>query len=49
MVDSSEVRQISALLRYYFHLNPDELNEVEFYERWAELEWVLKKTGQYGK
>lgn len=44
-MDSSEERQIAALLRYYFHLDPDTLTEDEFWMRWYELDWVLIKLG----
>jgi hypothetical protein len=37
------MHQWSAWLRFYFKINPDELNEDEFIERWVELEYCLKK------
>lgn len=41
--ESSEERQISALLRYFFKIDPDLLSDDEFYMRWGELKWCLKK------
>ncbi len=39
----SEIRQINALLRYHFKIDPDILSDEEWAMRWNELEWVLKK------
>jgi hypothetical protein len=36
------IRKVNALLRYHFKINPDELTDDEWCERYQELKWVLK-------
>lgn len=31
------------MLRYYFHLNPDELTDDEWAARWEELQWIREQ------
>jgi hypothetical protein len=40
---------MDALIRYHFHLNTDLLNDEEFFELWAKLEWVLEQKQQANK
>jgi len=41
-----EVRQIDALLRFYFRIDPDELNDNDWAERWRELQYCLKREDE---
>lgn len=34
-------RKISALLRFHFKVNPDDLTDSEYSELWQQLQWVL--------
>jgi hypothetical protein len=43
-ITSTDVRKINALLRIYFHINPDELSDTEWAMRWKELVWCLKNN-----
>lgn len=40
------MEQLAALMRFYLHINPDELDDDQFAKEWARLKWVLKQTGQ---
>ena len=31
------------MLRYYFHLDPDQLTDDEWAARWEELQWVREQ------
>lgn len=35
-----------AWIRFYFKIDPDQLSEEDFYLRWIELSYCLKKTGR---
>ncbi len=37
------LRIASAMIRYYFHLDPDSLSDEEFAMRWNELLFIRKK------
>ena len=46
MSDADEVdglRKIDTLLRLYFKIDPDALNDDEWAKRWNELKWALEK------
>lgn len=45
--ESSEESQIDAYIRYYFHENPDNMTDDEYWKAWGQLKFVLKQTGQY--
>ena len=34
---------MAAQLRYYMHIEPDELSDEEFAARWCELEYIRAK------
>jgi hypothetical protein len=36
------LEQADALIRYYFKVDTDTLNDEKFYELYAKLQWVLK-------
>jgi len=40
------MRQIDALLRFHFKIDPDQLDDDQWALRWNELEWVLKKMAE---
>lgn len=40
------MRQLDAQLRYYFHLDPDTLDEYTWVQRVKELEWVRSKEAK---
>lgn len=42
MEGSYEIRQVNALLRFHFKLDPDKLNDDEWAEAWADLKYALK-------
>ena len=37
-----ETRKMSALIRYHFKINPDQLSDFEFAKLWNDLEFVLQ-------
>ena len=37
---SNPVRMVNAMLRYYFHLDPDTLTDEQWQARWEELQWI---------
>jgi hypothetical protein len=45
MMDNDAIAQMDGLLRFYFKVDPDKLSDEEFSQRWAQLNWVLKKRG----
>ncbi|WP_158600311.1 hypothetical protein [Fibrisoma montanum] len=44
-----DLPEINALLRYFFHIDPDALSDEDFALRWRELQWVLKLTRPFSK
>jgi hypothetical protein len=42
-------REWDSLIRYFFCLEPDSMTDEEYTMRIAELQFVLKKIGMYGK
>jgi hypothetical protein len=46
--DTHYERKISALLRFYFKIDPDLLSDREFWMRWGDLKYCLEKTGNKG-
>jgi len=46
---SEWIRQINAQLRYYLHLDPDKLTDVEWANAWKELEWVRSEEAKANK
>lgn len=49
MHPSDWIRKVNAQLRYYFHLNPDELTDEEWAMAWKELEWVRSEEAKSNK
>ena len=45
--NSSEESKWSARLRYHFHIDPDQLTDEDFWQRVAELRFVMTETGQW--
>lgn len=43
---SSELKKWSALIRFYFHENPANMSEDEFYEAYGQLVYALNRTAQ---
>lgn len=43
------IRIIDAQLRYFFHLNPDELDDITWAARVKELEYIRTKEAERGK
>lgn len=42
-IEGSGMRQIDALLRFHFKIDPDLLDDDAWAKRWGELDWVLMK------
>lgn len=42
-------QQWNALILYYFHIDASTLNDDEYSEKIAQLDFCFKKTGQYNK
>jgi hypothetical protein len=42
---ADELAQKNALIRFYFGINPEKLNDTQFAKRYEELMWVLKFNG----
>jgi hypothetical protein len=40
------LRKANALLRYHFKIEPEQLTDEQFSERWQELKWVLEFENQ---
>ena len=36
----------NALIEYYFHTDPDQLNDIEWAIKWEQLKWILKSIGR---
>jgi hypothetical protein len=43
MMENDAIAQMDGLLRFYFKIDTDSLSDEEFSQRWAQLNWVLKK------
>jgi len=41
-LEGSELEQMDALLRYHFKINPEELNDNEYFKLAAQLTWVIE-------
>lgn len=35
------LRKVNALLRYHFKIDPEELTDEQYSERWQELKWAI--------
>lgn len=42
MEGSYEIRQVNALLRFHFKLDPDELNDDQWAQAWGDLQFALQ-------
>ncbi len=40
---------MEAQLRYYYHIEPDELDDATFAARFAELEYIRRKEAEANK
>jgi hypothetical protein len=45
-LENDGVRQTNALLRLFFHVEPDELSDEKYSGLIAEMWWALKATGK---
>jgi len=45
-VDNNENYQIDALLRFHFKINPDNLDDEEYFNLYAQLEWVIRMENE---
>ena len=45
LLEADEYAQKSALIRFYFRVNPDKLSDTMFARRFEELMYVLKFNG----
>lgn len=43
---SGELEKWSALIRFYFHEDPDKMTEEEFCKAYGQLVYALNRTGQ---
>jgi hypothetical protein len=43
------MRKIDAQMRYYFHIDPDSLDDREWTRRVKELDWVRKEEAKANK
>ncbi len=41
-LEASELEQMDALLRYHFKVNPDTLEDNEYFKLAAQLTWVIE-------
>ena len=41
-LDTDELGQMDALLRYHFKIDPDQLGDSEYYKMAAQLTWVIE-------
>lgn len=44
---SNTARQINARLRYYFKIDPDQLTDQEWADRYQELVFILKERDEW--
>jgi hypothetical protein len=35
------LRKVNGLIRYHFHVDPDQLSDEQYSEHWQQLKWVL--------
>jgi len=46
---SDWIRQVNAQLRYYLHINPDELTDEQWAYAWKDLEWIREQEAKANK
>jgi len=46
---SEWIRKINAQLRYYLHLDPDLLTDIQWANAWKELEWIREEEAKANK
>ena len=49
MQPSQWIRKVDAQLRYYLHLDPSMLTDIEWAMRWKELEWIREEEAKANK
>lgn len=47
--NEDEVKKVNALLRFYFKIDPSELSDEDWFNRWDELKFALKFEGNRNK